>query len=209
MSVVEAGWLGDGVNTAGLSGPPALHAGPRRVRRASPRRDGHLGAGGAELRARRPTLCATTDEVTAALATVNVVAFTTPSIPVPLPVHLVFHDDRTCVVAEFRPEGMTVVDNPVQVATNAPYLDWHLTNVSNYLALSPSNPDPVNIGGTTFAPAGQGQGVPRAPGRRELPVPVPPGARRRALRPEPRRTAGPPSWTPSASCTASTSSRGR
>jgi choloylglycine hydrolase len=102
--------------------------------------------------------CATTEEARAALATCNVVNKFPPQIPFPLPVHIIVHDKTSCIVAEFHPDGMRIVDNPVQVATNSPYLEWHLTNVANYLSLSPDNPAPIQIGGTTFAPFAQGQG---------------------------------------------------
>jgi len=59
---------------------------------------------------------------------------------------------------------MRVLDNPVQVATNAPYLDWHLTNVSNHLSPSPHVPVDVTIGGQTFSPLGQGSGFAGLPG---------------------------------------------
>ena len=102
--------------------------------------------------------CATTAEAKATLAACNVVDYTPKQIPVALPLHVIVHDKDSCIVAEFHPEGMRIHDNPLQIATNAPYLDWHLTNVTNYLNLSPNNPAPIEIDGTTFAPAGQGQG---------------------------------------------------
>jgi choloylglycine hydrolase len=102
--------------------------------------------------------CANTSEAKAALAGLNFVNWVPKEVPVPLPLHIILHDKDSCVVAEFHPDGMVVSDNPVQVATNAPYLDWHLTNVANYLSLSAENPKPINIGGTTFAASGQGQG---------------------------------------------------
>jgi len=80
-------------------------------------------------------------------------------IPVGPPLHLVLHDNDSCAVVEFHPDGTVISDNPVQVATNAPYLDWDLTNVADDLSLTPDNPKPIEIGGTTFAPSGQGQGL--------------------------------------------------
>jgi choloylglycine hydrolase len=155
ISAFEPNWLGDGVNTAGLSGHTLYM--PDHAVYAEPRLDGS-DISILEALAYVLGTCATVDEARAALATINVVNFTSAEIPMALPVHFVFHDRASCIVAEFHPDGMLVSDNPVQVATNAPYLDWHLTNVANYLSLSSSNPDPVNIGGRTFAPSGQGQG---------------------------------------------------
>lgn len=148
-------WMADGMNTAGLSGH-ALYM-PGHCTYQDPKGDG-TDIGALELLAFVLGTSATTAEARAALATCNVVNYTPKQIPVPMPLHMILHDKDSCIVAEYHPEGMTVLDNPVQVATNAPYLDWHLTNVANYLDLTPVNPKPVEIGGTTFASPGQGQG---------------------------------------------------
>jgi choloylglycine hydrolase len=155
MGAFKPGWLGDGMNTAGLSGH-ILYM-PGHATYADEKRDGS-DLSILEGLAFVLGTCATVAEAKAAIATCTFVNVVPPEIPIPLPIHFVFHDKDSCAVAEFHPEGMVITDNPVQVATNAPYIDWHLTNVANYLSLSPANPEPVNIGGTTFAPAGQGQG---------------------------------------------------
>ena len=148
-------WMADAMNTAGLSAH-ALYM-PGHCTYQQPRNDG-TDIGALELIAFVLGTSATTAEARAALATCNVVAYTPKQIPVELPLHVIFHDKESCIVAEFHPEGMRVLDTPVQVATNAPYLEWHLTNVGNYLGLSPDNPSAIEIGGTTFAAPGQGQG---------------------------------------------------
>jgi choloylglycine hydrolase len=108
--------------------------------------------------------CSTVEEAKAAAATVNVVDVNPKEVPIALPLHLILFDKGSCAVVEFHPDGMKISDNPTQVATNAPFIDWHLTNVRNYLSLSPVNPKPIEIGGTTFAPFAQGQGFRGIPG---------------------------------------------
>lgn len=155
MAVFEPCWLGDGMNTAGLSAH--LLYMPGHCTYQAPRNDG-TDIGALEALALILGTCATTAEAKATLAACNVVDYTPQQIPVALPLHVIVHDKDSCIVAEFHPEGMRIHDNPLQIATNAPYLDWHLTNVTNYLSLSPTNPAPLEIGGIMFAPAGQGQG---------------------------------------------------
>lgn len=154
-------WYADGMNSAGLSGH-ALYM-PGHCTYAEPKGDGTdigvLDAIGFVL-----GTCSSTAEARVALGTINVVNRFPQEIPVVLPLHLIFHDRETCIVAEFHADGMHVLDNPVQVATNAPYLDWHLTNVANYLSLSPENPAPITIGGQQFAASAQGQGMRGLPG---------------------------------------------
>jgi choloylglycine hydrolase len=148
-------WYADAMNTAGLSAH-ALYM-PGYCTYYDPKNDGS-DIGIMDVIAFILGTCSTTTEARAALATCNVVNVTPKQIPIPLPLHIVIHDKDSCVIAEFHPEGMQVVDNPVQVATNSPYLDWHLTNVANYLSFSPENPASIQVGGTTFVPSSQGQG---------------------------------------------------
>lgn len=155
MAAFGQPWFADGMNTAGLSGH--LLYMPNHATYYAAKNDGS-DIGILEALAFILGTCSNTAEARAALAGCNVVDWKPKEVPVPLPLHIIIHDKDSCIVAEFHPDGMVVSDNPVQVATNAPYLDWHLTNVANFLSLTPENPKPVNIGGTTFAPSGQGQG---------------------------------------------------
>ena len=148
-------WFADAMNNAGLSAH-ALYM-PGHCTYADPKGDGS-DMGILDMIAFVLGTCATVTEAKAAIATCNVVNKMPTQVPVPLPLHLVIHDKTSCAVAEFHPDGMRILDNPVQVATNSPYLEWHLTNVANYLSFSPHNPAPVEIGGTTFAAFAQGQG---------------------------------------------------
>ena len=148
-------WFGDGMNNAGLSAH-ALSM-PGHCTYYAPKGDG-TDIGALDVIAFILGTCSTTVEAKAALATINVVDTKPAQVPIPLPLHFIIHDKDSCVVAEFHPEGMSILDNPVQVATHSQYLEWHLTNVSNYLTFSPDNPAPIQIGGATFAPFAQGQG---------------------------------------------------
>ncbi len=148
-------WLGDGMNTAGLSAH-VLYM-PAHATYYPPKNDGS-DMGILEVLAFILGTCATVAEAKEALASLNVVDFVPPEVPLSLPLHVIVYDKEQSAVAEFHPDGMKITDNPTQVATNAPFIEWHLTNVTNYLSLTPDNPEPVSIGGTTFAASGQGQG---------------------------------------------------
>ena len=161
IGAFESDILCDGVNTEGLSGH--LLYMPGHCTYQEPKADG-TDIGVLELLGFVLGTCATTQEARAAIESVNVTGFKPAEVPIPIPVHAIFHDATACIVAEFHPDGTNVLDNPVQVATNAPYLDWHLENVTNYLGLSALNPAPVEVGGTTFAPSAQGQGFLGLPG---------------------------------------------
>ena len=58
------------------------------------------------------------------------------------PLHWMIADRDECIVAEPMADGLKVFDDPVKVMTNNPTFDWHMTNLANYMSLSPA--DPVN-----------------------------------------------------------------
>ena len=154
-------WYADGMNTAGLSAH--LLYMPDHATYYDPKGDGS-DIGILDLIAFVLGTCSTLAEAKAAALSVNVVNVNPKEIPIPLPLHLILHDKDSCAVIEFHPDGPQAHDNPVRVATNSPYLEWHLTNVSNYLSLSPDNPAAITIGGVKFAPFAQGQGFRGIPG---------------------------------------------
>lgn len=112
------------------------------------------------------TTCATVAEVFDAFADLTVWGASNPVIGGVPPLHLVLHDATGASgVIEHQDGAQRHIDNPLGVATNAPYLPWHLENVRNWMPrLTASNPDPVTINGVTFPPLAQGQGFVGLPG---------------------------------------------
>lgn len=68
------------------------------------------------------------------------------------------------IVIEFVSGKMNVYDNVLGVLTNSPSYDWHLTNLRNFINLSPLTPNPVVDNGITFSATGQGAGMVGLPG---------------------------------------------
>ncbi len=67
------------------------------------------------------------------------------------------------IVVEFIDGKMTVTDS-IGVMTNNPTYSWQVTNLRNYVNLSPYNPDPIVANGMVFAATGQGAGMVGLPG---------------------------------------------
>ncbi len=65
---------------------------------------------------------------------------------------------------EYVAGRMHVYDNPLGVITNSPAFDWHLTNLRNYIHLSPNNAPPEMMSGEKFSGFGQGTGMWGLPG---------------------------------------------
>ena len=122
---------------------------------------------------------ATVEEVKAALANdkISIIDLPAPVVNFVLPFHFPLHDATgASIVIESVDGKLKVYDNPLGVATNSPTFDWHLTNIRNYVNISPVNAKSLTIAGQTFAPLGQGSGLLGIPGD-----PTPPSRFIRAL----------------------------
>ena len=78
--------------------------------------------------------------------------------------YIVLDASGDCIVIEYVKGKLQVYDNPVRVITNSPPFDWHLTNLRNYVSLTPKNPEPKEFSGYKIEPLGQGAGLQGLPG---------------------------------------------
>lgn len=112
------------------------------------------------------TQFATIDEIKAALSGVVIA----PTIykewgPTTPPFHyIVFEKSGKSLVIEPIDGKLVTHENVLGVFTNSPTFDWHMTNLRNYINLTPNNPKPFKIDGLELAPFGQGAGMVGMPG---------------------------------------------
>lgn len=108
----------------------------------------------------------TVDEVRQALPNILVVAQKLPTTGDTIfPLHASIYDTTgKGIVIEFVKGKTNVHENRIGVVTNAPTYDWHMTNLRNYINLTPLTPTPVVVRGVTFAATGQGAGMLGLPG---------------------------------------------
>lgn len=112
------------------------------------------------------TQFATIDEVKTALASVIIA----PTIskewgPTPAPFHyIVFDKNGKSLVIEPIGGKLVTYDNMLGTFTNSPTFDWHMTNLRNYINLTPFNAKPVTLNGITLEPLGEGSGMVGIPG---------------------------------------------
>lgn len=59
----------------------------------------------------------------------------------PSPLHWIVSDMRESIVIEPLESGLCVRDNPAEILTNSPPLDYHLTRLADFSHLSAQNPD--------------------------------------------------------------------
>jgi choloylglycine hydrolase len=107
----------------------------------------------------------------------SIIDIPAPIVNFTLPLHFTLHDATGASIV-IEPVGgkLKVYDNPLGVLTNSPTFDWHLTNIRNYVKISPVDADPLKVSGQTFSPLGQGSGLLGIPGD-----PTPPSRFIRAL----------------------------
>lgn len=81
------------------------------------------------------------------------------------PGHFVVHDATgACVVIEPVNKTLVIYDNPIGAMSNSPTFDWHLTNLRNYINLTPTNVPAIEISGVKISQFGQGTGLRGIPG---------------------------------------------
>jgi choloylglycine hydrolase len=107
----------------------------------------------------------TIDEVRAAMPAIYAYAQTLPGLgTMILPAHAsIFDASGKGIVIEFV-KGKSMIHDSIGVMTNSPTYDWQVTNLRNYLNLTPNNPAPVSGSGTVFSVTGQGAGMVGLPG---------------------------------------------
>lgn len=109
----------------------------------------------------------TVREVRAAIDGVRVVNVDDPRFDgAPLPFHWKVTDaSGESLVLEYVKGGQLELHEPILgVITNSPPYDWHVTNLSNYLKLSPTPAPSAAIGERTLQPLGAGSGMLGLPG---------------------------------------------
>lgn len=108
---------------------------------------------------------ATVDEVKKNLDKIVVVDNTPEGINAHFPLHYRITDSSGAqIVVEYVKNGMKVYDNPLGIITNSPEFDWHITNLSNYVNLTPTNVIEAKIEGVKIDQLGQGSGMHGLPG---------------------------------------------
>ena len=107
----------------------------------------------------------TIEELKTALKTIKVFQGPPPGMPgVVLPAHAAIHDAKgNGLVVEFI-HGQLLTYPYLGVMTNSPTYDWQVRNLSNYLNLTPYNPEAIIQGDFVFSVTGQGAGMVGLPG---------------------------------------------
>lgn len=81
------------------------------------------------------------------------------------PLHWILIDKSgDCITVEKTANGLQIFNNQLKLLSNSPNFDWHMTNLRNYLNISPFQSESVSWGDITITPFGQGAGTFGLPG---------------------------------------------
>lgn len=85
--------------------------------------------------------CETVAEAVANIQRINICDTAFRGDLMPTPLHWIISDQNRSVTVEPLPQGVMITENPVRVLTNNPIFSYHLDNLSNYMNLTPRQPD--------------------------------------------------------------------
>ncbi len=78
--------------------------------------------------------------------------------------HWMMSDEKECIVLEQTGDGLHIYDNPAGVMTNNPVFPYHMTNLNNYLNLTPYYAENRFADSLPLQPYGNGMGAIGLPG---------------------------------------------
>lgn len=109
--------------------------------------------------------CGSIAELEQHLSKIHLVEKAAPVLNFVTPLHWIITDKTgRCIVIEPTEEKLSIYENTVGVMTNTPCIEWHVTNLSNYLHVRPQQYDPITFGTHTANPFSQGTGTTGLPG---------------------------------------------
>ncbi|MGH0004604.1 choloylglycine hydrolase family protein [Pseudovibrio ascidiaceicola] len=107
----------------------------------------------------------TVEEVKEAVKSVKLVDIEFKALGQVPPLHFTIHDrSGKSIVIEPIDDGLKIYDNELGVMTNSPQFDWHMTNLRNYVNLTPINTAAKKFPEGELSPLGQGSGMLGVPG---------------------------------------------
>jgi choloylglycine hydrolase len=164
LDAVEKDFIVDGMNEKGLSVNVFYHPGFAEYRAYDPALASRT-LSSLDVAQYLLTTTATVDQARDAITKVTVIGVVEPAIGLAPPIHLmVTEPSGKAIVIEFAKGEVQVHDAPLGVITNSPTYDWHVTNLRNYINLSPVALPSKKIEDLNFAPLGGGSGMIGLPG---------------------------------------------
>jgi choloylglycine hydrolase len=161
---LEKDLICDGMNEKGLAVGVFYHPGFAEYQQYDPQQASQS-MGPTDLSAYILTQFSTIKEVREGMTKVRVVPVVEKALGFPAPIHInVIEPSGKAIVIEFTKSEVVIHENDLGVITNSPNFDWHITNLRNYINLSPVALPGKKIENLDFKPLGAGTGMIGLPG---------------------------------------------
>jgi len=109
--------------------------------------------------------CVSVGDLERLLPHISIVGYPDPVTKTVAPLHWIAMDKSgRCVVVEQTAKGMALFHTTIGVMANSPDFSWHMTNLRNYMDVSPTQNQEAFWGGVRLTPFGQGAGTVPLPG---------------------------------------------
>ncbi len=109
--------------------------------------------------------CANVHQAAELLKTIRIVGIEDPVTQSVAPLHWIMADkEGACCVIEKTEKGLQVMNNPIGVLANSPDFLWHMTNLRNYMNVTPTQMEAIKWNSFSLMPFGQGAGTFGLPG---------------------------------------------
>ena len=166
---IEISYLGksgilDGLNEKGLSVGVFFHPGFAEYQEYDPK-EAHRSIGSLDVIGLLLSKCDSISDVRKMLHEIRVVPIIEKMLKMATPLHyIVTEPNGKAVVIEYLDGELHIFNAPLGVITDSPNYDWHITNLRNYINLSPVPYSGKKMEGIDFLPLGGGSGLLGLPG---------------------------------------------
>ncbi|WP_343209374.1 choloylglycine hydrolase family protein [Anaerolentibacter hominis] len=110
-------------------------------------------------------LCGSVKQAAELLPSIQIVGTEDPITNSTAPLHWILADQSgACLTVEKMADGLHLSDNSIGVLSNSPDFSWHMTNLRNYMNVTPEQKSQASWGMTSLSPFGQGAGTTGLPG---------------------------------------------
>jgi choloylglycine hydrolase len=109
--------------------------------------------------------CGSVEELEELLQHIALFGLPDPVTQAVAPLHWIAADrSGKCVIIEQTDKGLELFQNPIGVMANSPDFQWHMTNLRNYMNVTPTQISEAYWGGIQLRPFGQAAGTMLLPG---------------------------------------------
>lgn len=155
----------DGVNEMGFSAAVLYFPGYAKYDPIIPKETPRFSLAAVEVVNFLLGLCASVEQAASMLRTVRIVGVEDAVTGSVAPLHWMIADKTgRCMVIEKMEDGLHLIDNPIGVLSNSPDFLWHMTNLRNYMDITPFQQEEQIWGTLRLTPFGQGAGTFGLPG---------------------------------------------